>query len=217
MFCQVTRTYIVGRITGTDFSRPPVLTLKNAEEGIFVDVVMLSEDDVSIVFRFTRSYFHVDLERVDKAVVLLGQLLPGKPFSERFTVLGGAKLGKTERYRKLIRDAGRCSDQFGHAAGDRLLKHFGVTRHDRAIFYGNDELCQVSVCRFREGISALNEEDQMRGEAWFHVANNDVFPELLTHFLTFSIVQRELFVRMQGDVLRPHSRATCRTRWPLAN
>ena len=59
---------------------------------------MLSEGDVSILFGFTRSYFHVDLERVGEAVVFLKSLLPRKPVSELFTVLGRAKQGKTERY-----------------------------------------------------------------------------------------------------------------------
>ena len=35
-------------------------------------------------------------------------------------------------------------------AGDLLLKNFGVTRHNRVIFYDYDELCLVTDCRFRD-------------------------------------------------------------------
>ena len=64
---------------------------------------MLSVADVSILFSFTRSYFHADLERVSDAVVFLRTILPRKPVDEIYTVLGRAKQGKTERYRHFFR------------------------------------------------------------------------------------------------------------------
>jgi isocitrate dehydrogenase kinase/phosphatase len=88
-------------------------------------------------------------------------------------------------------------------AGDLLLKNFGVTRHGRVIFYDYDELCQVTDCRFRELPQATNDEDEMRGEAWFYVAENDVFPETFLRFLAFSDAQRESFVHVHGDILTP--------------
>ncbi len=340
VFYQNTRAYVVGRITGRGFSRPLVLALKNSDSGLLVDALMLTEDDVSIVFGFSRSYFHVDLERVGEAVVFLKQLMPRKPVSELFTVLGRAKQGKTERYREIMRHLGTASDQFDHApgerglvmvcftlpsldvvfklirdkfpypknvlrqevldkyrfvfkhdragrlvdaqefkrvrlplsrfsaalleelrtetastvhidgedvifdhmyierrmvplnlflrdaapdacsravldygqairdlaytnifAGDLLLKNFGVTRHGRVIFYDYDELCQVTDCRFREIPQAANDDDEMRGEAWFYVAENDVFPETFINFLAFSDAQREVFCGAHGEIL----------------
>ena len=88
-------------------------------------------------------------------------------------------------------------------AGDLLLKNFGVTRHGRVIFYDYDELCQVSECRFRDVPQATSDEDEMRGEAWFYVADNDVFPETFINFLAFSDEQRETFIRVHGDILTP--------------
>src|SRR6185437_11593710 len=81
VFYQVTRAYLVGRIVGRGFLIPLVIALKNTDSGILVDAVMLSEGDVSIVFSFTRSYFHVDLERVGEAVLFLKSILPIKPVS----------------------------------------------------------------------------------------------------------------------------------------
>ena len=121
VFYQISRAYIVGRIIGRRFVLPLVIALKNSDGGVLVDAVMVSEDDISIVFSFTRSYFHVDLERVAEAVVFLKSIMPRKPVSELFTVLGRAKQGKTERYRELIHHLEHTEDQFVQAPGERGL------------------------------------------------------------------------------------------------
>ncbi len=340
VFYQVSRAYVVGRILGREFLVPIVIALKNTDSGVLVDAVMLSEGDVSIVFSFTRSYFHVDLDRVAEAVLFLKSMMPRKPVSELFTVLGRAKQGKTERFRELMRHLQHTHDQFVHApgerglvmvcftvpsfdvvfkvirdhfaypksvlreevmakyqlvfrhdragrlvdaqefkhlqfpkslfaapllqelrteaagtvheegadlifdhmyverrmtplnlylrsasaaaaegavldygqcirdlaytnifAGDLLLKNFGVTRNGRVIFYDYDELCQVTDCRFRDLPEASNPEDEMRGEAWFYVAEHDVFPETFINFLGFNDAQRQAFLRLHAEVL----------------
>lgn len=121
VFYQISRAYIVGRILGREFVAPLVIALKNADGGVLVDAVMLAEADVSIVFSFTRSYFHVDLERVAEAVLFLKSIMPRKPVSELFTVLGRARQGKTERYRELMRNLDSTTDEFVHAPGERGL------------------------------------------------------------------------------------------------
>ncbi|MBW4050646.1 MAG: bifunctional isocitrate dehydrogenase kinase/phosphatase [Proteobacteria bacterium] len=121
VFYQVFRAYIVGRIVGRGFLVPLVIALKNSDGGLLVDAVMLAEGDVSIVFSFSRSYFHVDLEHVAEAVVFLRSLVPRKPVSELFTVLGRAKQGKTERYREIMRHLADTPDRFVHAPGERGL------------------------------------------------------------------------------------------------
>ena len=340
VFYQISRAYIVGRVVGRGFVLPLVIALKNGDSGVRVDAVMLAEDDVSIVFSFSRSYFHVDLERVAEAVVFLKAIMPRKPVSELFTVLGRAKQGKTERYRELMRHLEHTGDLFRHAPGERglvmvcftlpsfdvvfkvmrdrfaypktvlreevlakyqmvfihdragrlvdaqefrrlrfprarfaaelldelrreaehtvheegadlvfdhmyierrmtplnlflrsapaadaervvldygqcirdlaytnifpgdlLLKNFGVTRHGRVIFYDYDDLCRVTDCNFRDLPQATSHEDEMRGEAWFYVADNDVFPESFMQFLGFTDAQRAALVRLHGEIL----------------
>jgi isocitrate dehydrogenase kinase/phosphatase len=330
----------VGRIVGRQFLLPLVIALRNTDGGVLVDAVMLAEDDVSIVFSFTRSYFHVDLERVAEAVVFLKSIMPRKSVSELFTVLGRAKQGKTERYRELMHNMERTSDLFVHAPGERglvmvcftlpsfdvvfkvirdrfaypktvlreevlekyrlvfvhdragrlvdaqefrrlrfprvrfapellaeleseagqtvhaegadlvfehlyierrmtplnlylraaeperaeravldygqcirdlaytdifpgdlLLKNFGVTRHGRVIFYDYDELCRVTDCNFRDLPQPTNPEDEMRGEAWFYVGENDVFPETFINFLAFNDSQRAALLRVHGEIV----------------
>ena len=121
VFYQVSRAYVVGRIMGPGCFLPLVIALRNADGGVLVDAVMLDEGDVAIVFSFSRSYFHVDLERVAEAVVFLKSLVPRKPVSELFTVLGRAKQGKTERYREIMRHLAGKPDRFVHAPGERGL------------------------------------------------------------------------------------------------
>src|SRR5262249_25703551 len=103
------------------FTLPLVIALKNTEAGVLVDAVMLTANDVSVVFGFARTYLHADLDHVAEAVVFIKSLLPKKPVSELFTVLGRARQGKTERYREMMRSLAGTTDQFVHAAGERGL------------------------------------------------------------------------------------------------
>lgn len=121
VFFQMSRAYLVGRLLGEGFQLPLVVALRNTERGLLVDAVMLRESDVSILFSFTRSYFHVDLERVGDAVCFLRNLMPRKPVSELFTVLGRAKQGKTERFREIFRHLEATDDRFVVAPGEKGL------------------------------------------------------------------------------------------------
>jgi isocitrate dehydrogenase kinase/phosphatase len=121
VFYQSTRAYLVGRMVIRRVSTPIAIALRNSDAGVVVDATMLSEDEISILFGFARSYFHVDLEHVADTVSFLKQLLPKKPAGELFTVLGRAKQGKTERYRSLFRHLANSADQFVPAPGQRGL------------------------------------------------------------------------------------------------
>ena len=100
---------------------PFVVALRNGDSGVVVDAIMLEEGTVSVLFSFTRSYFHVDLAHVGEVVKFLKTILPRKRVSELFTVLGRAKQGKTERYRELFGHLQQSDDQFVLAPGERGL------------------------------------------------------------------------------------------------
>ncbi|MEL6447849.1 MAG: bifunctional isocitrate dehydrogenase kinase/phosphatase [Pseudomonadota bacterium] len=119
VFYRSTRAYLVGRIEGNDWVSPLVIALKNSDEGIFADAVILSENDVSMLFGFTRSYFHADVSRVSTAVAFIKSILPRKPIAEIYTVLGRAKQGKTERFRSLDLHMQNSTDKFIFARGDK--------------------------------------------------------------------------------------------------
>jgi isocitrate dehydrogenase kinase/phosphatase len=117
LFYRGRRAYLVGRLLGPGWQVPLVIPFANAAEGIVVDVVILAENEVSKLFGFATSYFHVDLDVVGSAVRFLRELLPKKPLEEIYTVLGRAKQGKTERYRSLMQHLEQSSDLFVPAPG----------------------------------------------------------------------------------------------------
>jgi isocitrate dehydrogenase kinase/phosphatase len=84
--------------------------------------------------------------------------------------------------------------------GDLLLKNFGISRTGRAIFYDYDELCLVTECRFRAMPSARHDDEEMHHGAWFHVDDNDVFPEQFPRFLGLTTDQREALLNAHGEI-----------------
>ena len=117
LFYRGRQACLVARIRGTGWDLPLVLPFAHRAEGVTCESVILAEAEVSMLFGFTRSYFHVDLDTVGSAVRFLKELLPEKPVEEIYTVLGRAKQGKTERYGSLMRHMTRSSDRFVVAAG----------------------------------------------------------------------------------------------------
>lgn len=120
-FFQAARAYMIGRIILQNGISPIVIAFKNTDEGIDVDAVLLSEDEVSIVFSYTRSYYFADPNSVVGAVHFIHTLLPKKPIDELYTVLGRLRQGKTERYRTFTRHLENTDDKFVHTEGDRGL------------------------------------------------------------------------------------------------
>jgi isocitrate dehydrogenase kinase/phosphatase len=85
--------------------------------------------------------------------------------------------------------------------GDMLLKNFGVTRNGRVICYDYDELCLLSECNFRRIPPPCSIEDEFAAEPWFHVGEQDVFPEEFKAFLVPSGAVREAFLAAHADLL----------------
>ncbi|MEO1574447.1 MAG: bifunctional isocitrate dehydrogenase kinase/phosphatase [Pseudomonadota bacterium] len=119
VFYRDNRAYVIGRINGQDFQIPLVIAIANTDAGARVDGVITGEDGVSIIFSFSRSYIHADLDIVRHAVAFLHKMLPRKPVAELYTALGRAKQGKTERYRNVFAHLQQTSEKFYDAAVDR--------------------------------------------------------------------------------------------------
>jgi isocitrate dehydrogenase kinase/phosphatase len=331
--------FLVGRVHCGATVHPFVLALLSSEEGLLVDALLSSPDEVSILFSFTRSYFHVEVERHREVVRFLRSIMPKKPVSELYISMGWNKHGKTllyrellhhlersedrfetargdpgmvmivftlpshdmvykiirdefalpksttrrqveERYRlvfthdrvgrlvdaqvfehlqfaasrfspplleELLRDAGRTVSldgdrvvishlyaerrirplnlylgetspssaadailDYGQAIkdlaaanifpGDFLLKNFGVTRHQRVVFYDYDELCLLTDCRFRRIPESRNDHDDLESEPWFPVADLDVFPEEFRRFLQLRGPLLDTFLAWHSDL-----------------
>jgi isocitrate dehydrogenase kinase/phosphatase len=87
--------------------------------------------------------------------------------------------------------------------GDMLLKNFGVTRHNRVVFYDYDEIAYMTECNFRRIPPPTSYEDEMAAEPYWSVGPNDVFPEQFERFLVANPHAREVFMQLHGDLTDP--------------
>ncbi len=111
--------YLVARLRRGDEISPLLIPLLNGEDGVALDAVLFTEKDASIVFSFTRSYFHVQIDRPYDLVHFVRTLTPAKRVSELYIALGYNKHGKTELYRELQQHLAHGEDRFEAAAGVR--------------------------------------------------------------------------------------------------
>lgn len=120
-FYQSARAYLVGRIILRQRTVPIVVAFENTPEGIRADAVLMTPEQVGLIFSYTRSYYFADPSSVVSAVQFLHSILPHKNIDELYTVMGRLRQGKTERYRLFTNHLNTTNDQFVHAEGDRGL------------------------------------------------------------------------------------------------
>jgi isocitrate dehydrogenase kinase/phosphatase len=113
--------YVVGRLLTPTGPVPLVLPVVHDQLGLRVDAVLTTSDEASVVFSFTRSYFHVEAECPRAMVDFLRSLMPRKPVDELYTSLGYHKHGKTELVRALLRHMETHGARFEVAEGDKGL------------------------------------------------------------------------------------------------
>ena len=87
--------------------------------------------------------------------------------------------------------------------GDLLLKNFGVTNNKRVVFYDYDEIVAMDKVNFRYIPKALTLEQEMASQPWYHVADNDVFPEEFCQFLFTKPNIKKYFQTYHSDLLSP--------------
>jgi isocitrate dehydrogenase kinase/phosphatase len=117
LFFRGSAAAVVGRVASGSQVIPVVLILGHDHDGVRVDAVLLTENDVSILFSFTRSYFFVNVAGSHPLVHFLGTLMPRKRTAELYIALGYVKHGKTELYREMRRHLAVSADRFVVARG----------------------------------------------------------------------------------------------------
>jgi len=114
--------------------------------------------------------------------------------------------GHAGRVRRALHDYGDAIKQLAGAGifpGDMLLKNFGVTRHDRVVFYDYDEIADMADCNFRRIPPPRDYEDEMAGEPYWSIGPRDVFPEQFARFLVTDPAAREVFLERHADLMDP--------------
>jgi len=125
--------YLVGRLFRGSSGGPLVIAVLHGPGGLYVDAVLLAESDVSILFSFTRSSFHVGTGRPSGLVKFLGSVLPKKRTAELYMAIGHAKHGKTELFRDIQQYMTDCNaERFVMAPGQRgmVMEVFGMPGTD---------------------------------------------------------------------------------------
>jgi isocitrate dehydrogenase kinase/phosphatase len=110
------------------------------------------------------------------------------------------------RVRRALHDYGDAIKELAGAGifpGDMLLKNFGVTRHDRVVFYDYDEIADMAECNFRRIPAPRSYEDEVAAEPYWSVGPNDVFPEQFARFLVSEPNTREIFLERHADLMDP--------------
>ena len=113
--------YLVGRLRRGRHLTPLVLALVHDGAGVSLDAILATQDDASIVFSFTRSYFQAEADRPRELVAFLSSLMPTKRISDLYIALGFDKHGKTELYREITRHIAETGESFVGARGDKGL------------------------------------------------------------------------------------------------
>ncbi|MFP5393932.1 MAG: bifunctional isocitrate dehydrogenase kinase/phosphatase, partial [Gammaproteobacteria bacterium] len=122
LFFRNKGAYIVGKGINGGREYPFVVPILHNRHGeLFLDTVLFDHEQITILFSFTRAYFLVDMEVPSAYVQFLRTLLPRKPRSEIYTILGLQKQGKTLFYRDYLQHLRHTSDYFEIAPGIRGL------------------------------------------------------------------------------------------------
>lgn len=109
--------YIVGRISFVGGDIPFVIPVLNHNKRVYVDTAISNQDQVSIIFSFTRAYFMVNVDAPSEFVSFLHSLIPSKSVGELYTSIGFYKQGKEEFVRDFIDHLGCSKDSFVIAPG----------------------------------------------------------------------------------------------------
>ena len=118
LFFRNKGAYVIGRIMNDGepigFAAP---ILRNASGQLYLDTVIFDPEQISVLFSFARAYFMVDMEVPSAYVQFLRSMMPNKPKSELYTMLGLQKQGKTLFYRDFLHHLKHSTDRFCLAAG----------------------------------------------------------------------------------------------------
>lgn len=109
--------YMVGRMSKGNVHIPIVVPLLQDAGGVTVDTILLTRQEISVVFSFTRSYFFVNCTNPVDLVQFLKPLMSHKKSSELFASLGFDRHAKTVLYKEIFEHLSGTQEQFLFAPG----------------------------------------------------------------------------------------------------
>lgn len=114
--------YIIGKAINGAAEYPFAIPVLHDDNGkLYLDTVLLDAWRIGLLFSLSRAYFMVDMEVPSGYVQFLRAVLPNKPRSELYIMLGLGKQGKTMFFRDFIYHLHHSEDKFIMAPGIRGL------------------------------------------------------------------------------------------------
>ena len=112
--------YIIGKAINGPTEYPFAIPVIHDEGGkLLLDTILLDAWRIGLLFSLSRAYFMVDMEVPSGYVQFLRSILPNKPYSELYIMLGLGKQGKTMFFRDFIYHLHHSEDKFIMAPGIR--------------------------------------------------------------------------------------------------
>ena len=114
--------YVIGRFINDGEVLPFALpVLQDSHGRLYLDAILFGSEQIESLFNFSRAYFMVDMDVPSAYVQFLKSLMPTKPESELYTMLGLHKQGKTLFYRDMMHHLRHSTDRFVIAPGIKGL------------------------------------------------------------------------------------------------
>jgi len=112
--------YIIGKAINGSWEFPFAIPVLHDDNGtLCIDTILLDAWRIGLLFSLSRAYFMVDMEVPSGYVQFLRSILPAKPRSELYIMLGLGKQGKTMFFRDFIYHLHHSEDKFIMAPGIR--------------------------------------------------------------------------------------------------
>jgi isocitrate dehydrogenase kinase/phosphatase len=122
LFFRNKGAYLLGRYLNDGELVPfAIPILRDSSAHLYLDALLTGSERIEALFNFSRAYFMVDMDVPSAWVRFLKTLMPTKPQSELYTMLGLAKQGKNLFYRDLLEHLKGSRDCFIIAPGIRGL------------------------------------------------------------------------------------------------
>lgn len=112
--------YLVGRLHPVDGPDIPIaIALLNEKDGIFVDAVLTSSDELHQVFSSALANFHVTSERYHDLARFLFELMPRRPLGLHYSTIGFNHVGKVAVMKELKAEHQTSGEAIDFAVGFR--------------------------------------------------------------------------------------------------
>jgi isocitrate dehydrogenase kinase/phosphatase len=218
--------YVIGKCINGQHEYPFTIPVLHDENGkLVLDSILLDAWRIGLLFSLSRAYFMVEMDAPSGYVQFLRSIMPGKPRSEIYTMLGLGKQGKTMFFRDMIYHLHHSEDDFIIAPGIRglvmlvftLPSYPYVFKIIKDIFGSSKEMDHATVKRKYMMVKQVDRVGRMADTLEF---SNVAFPvkrftaELMEELRTLapstfeingdSIIIKHLFIERRMEPLNIH-------------